>query len=112
MTLPKDLFTKFAIGIICGYLVAFLGLPIHAAVTHLIRFFVTPASTTGGLPTSSFDFFFIVSQVTAIAIVVICTIVAVLSPTLLAAFRRLAFVLVPCIIFNLFIHISVLIFGD
>ena len=112
MTLPKDLFTKFAIGIICGYLVAFLGLPIHIAVSHLISLFYTAAPTTPGRPPPPPELFFLVSQLTMLAIVAICSIVAVLSPTPLAAFRRLSFVLVPCIIFTLFIHVSVLIFGD
>ena len=112
MTLPKDLYTKFAIGIIAGYLVGTLGLPIHFAIAQLIDLFYTAAPATPGLPSPPPVLFFLVSQLTMLAIVVISTIVAVLSPTPLAAFRRLSYVLVPCIIFTLFIQVSVLIFGD
>lgn len=112
MTLPKDLYTKFAIGIIAGYLVGTLGLPIHFAIAQILNLFYTADPATPGPPPPPPELFFLVSQLTMLAIVAISTVVAVLSPTPLAAFRRISFVLVPCIIFTLFIHVSVLIFGD
>ena len=112
MTPRRDLFTRLAVGIIFGYAIATFGFPLHFAVSSLVGLFYTaPALPPGGPPPRP-DVFFLVQQLTTLAIVTISSIVAALSPTPLAAFQRLAFVLVPCIILLLFIQVSVLIFGD
>ena len=104
--------TKLAIGVVCGYMISTFGFPIHLAVSTIINLFYTPPPTIpGGVPPPPGPFF-LASQLTSIVVVLLSSIVAVLSPTPVAAFQRLAFVLVPCILLMMFISVSVLIFGD